>query len=232
MVKAIFFDFDGTLVDYYSVLDKACNRASIELQRILKEKGASVDVKELLNLVYNVEHRYSKTPLVNRDEWWKIILKELKINITLSREELRSITLTYWSEMMKAPPYPNVEFTLNYLKSKGYKLGIITNTDGLPSMKRRRIKESGLMEFFDLIIVAGEDTEKQKPDVEPFIKAAKDLNLRPQECVMVGDTLHSDIVGAKNAGYITVYLRGREAKVDESIPDYIINDIIELTRIF
>ncbi|HIQ03584.1 MAG TPA: HAD family hydrolase [Desulfurococcales archaeon] len=232
MIKAVFFDFDGTLVDYDSVLGRACEMAALTLKNILRGKGIEVSYNILLDLVFSVERRYAKTTLVDRNEWWKIILRELNIPTTLSSEELNRVTLAYWSEIMKAKPFSNVEYTLKYLKSKGYKLGIITNTDGLHSMKRTRIKRSGLMGYFDLVIVAGEDTEKQKPDPEPFLKAVKEFNLTPSECVMVGDTLSSDIEGAKRVGLITVYIRRGRLRTDsESIADYVIDDIVELTRL-
>ncbi len=231
MIKAVFFDFDGTLIDYNSMLQQACESAARKLHNILKSKGVHVDFKEILSKVYDAESRYAKTEFVNRDIWWIKILEELGINVSLAEGEAREITLAYWNEMMKAKPYKNVKYTLEYLKSKGYKLGIITNTDGLHSMKRKRIEKSGLAGFFDLVIVAGEDTEKQKPNVEPFLKAARLFKLKPNECMMVGDTLSSDILGAKKAGFITVYLKGREHNVSSAVADYVIDDIIELTKI-
>jgi len=47
---------------------------------------------------------------------------------------------------------------------------------------------------------------KQKPDIEPFLKAAEALKVDARECIFVGDNPKNDIGGAKKAGMRTVFV--------------------------
>ena len=60
------------------------------------------------------------------------------------------------------------------------------------------------------------------------------LQVKPCECIMVGDNIVNDIKGGKNAGVkITVWLNARGKIAPSDIqPDYIIEDIKDLETVF
>jgi pyrophosphatase PpaX len=72
-----------------------------------------------------------------------------------------------------------------------------------------------------------------KPDPEGIFLALKELNGRPEETVMVGDS-HYDIEAAKNAGVSSVGVswswKGR-SYLEEFHPDHLIDDMRELLPI-
>ncbi len=93
---------------------------------------------------------------------------------------------------------------LKRLKTR-YKLGLISNTD--------RFSASGLFEggydkWFDAISLSFE-TGILKPDPEIFRLTLKRLGTRPEETVMVGDSLKDDIKGAENVGMRAVLIKRR-----------------------
>ncbi len=97
---------------------------------------------------------------------------------------------------------------LEYLKSKGYKLGIIANQKkGL----QKRLDEFGILEFFDLVIASAE-VGVSKPDKEIFEIALAKANCKPNECIMIGDRLDNDIIPASQIGMKTIWIRQGLAK--------------------
>lgn len=84
-------------------------------------------------------------------------------------------------------PVPDsVKGTLKYLKSK-YQMSIISNW--FTDVQISRLKEAGIYEYFDEVY--GTDVIPMKPRKECFLNVIG--NLKPEECVMVGDNLEMDI---------------------------------------
>ena len=56
------------------------------------------------------------------------------------------------------------------------------------------------------------ENAKRKPYKEAFLQTIEDL--KPEECVMVGDSLDRDIIGAKNVKIKPIWLNKKEVKLD------------------
>ena len=121
---------------------------------------------------------------------------------------------------------------LEYLKSKGYKLGIIANQKkGL----EKRLDEFGILKYFELVI-ASEEVGISKPDKEIFIITISKVNCIPQECVMIGDRLDNDIIPAKQIGMKTIWIRQglaiyQDIKLGIKHADYVVNSLKEIKEI-
>ncbi|MBQ8293463.1 MAG: HAD family hydrolase [Bacilli bacterium] len=104
--------------------------------------------------------------------------------------------------------YEDTVIVLEYLKSKGYKLGVIANQKkGL----KERLDEFGILKYFELII-ASDEVGISKPDKEIFNVTISKVNCIPQECVMIGDRLDNDIIPANQIGMKTIWIRQGLAK--------------------
>jgi putative hydrolase of the HAD superfamily len=71
----------------------------------------------------------------------------------------------------------------------------------------------------------------RKPDPRIFTLGVEALGLKPEEVVVVGDSMDKDIIPAKQAGCQTVWLKGEgwtNDPMDESIPDRTITDLSDL----
>jgi putative hydrolase of the HAD superfamily len=84
--------------------------------------------------------------------------------------------------------------------------------------------------LFDMVVTF-DDTKEMKPSIKPFKVAFKKLNLKPHECLMVGDRPERDIKGAKKLGMSTCFARYGNPKANGMGADYEINDIKELLEI-
>ncbi|WP_413307234.1 pyrophosphatase PpaX [Bacillus sp. 1P10SD] len=142
--------------------------------------------------------------------------------------EYRAFNIANHDELVKE--FVGVKETVQRLKDRGYKLGIVTTKRHDVTLKGLRLME--LEEYFE-VIVAYDHVEKVKPDPEPIFKALEQLNSTPEEAIMVGDNFH-DILAGKNAGTTTAgvawSIKGREY-VAKYEPDYLLENMKDLLTI-
>jgi len=96
-----------------------------------------------------------------------------------------------------------------------------------------QIRELKLQEHFDSIVVSG-DLKWKKPQPEIFHRVCTSLGVEPFECLMVGDTIETDIVGGFEAQLgITVWVQNDEPgqASPSPPPDFVIRDISNLIQI-
>lgn len=124
--------------------------------------------------------------------------------------------------------YSDVKKNLSKLRTK-YILAIITS--GAPDLQREKIRAAKLGKFFAQIVISGE-VGVGKPDPEIFNIALKRIGIKPDQAVMAGNNLETDIKGANEAGMKSVWLNRKKERNKTSIkPDYEINNLNELEPI-
>jgi pyrophosphatase PpaX len=142
--------------------------------------------------------------------------------------EYRAFNIAKHDELVKG--FPNVTETIQTLKERGYKLGIVTTKRLDVTLKGLRLMN--LEQYFE-VIVAYEHVTKTKPDPEPIYKALEQLGSTASEAMMVGDNYH-DILAGKNAGTLTAgvawSIKGREY-VASYEPDYMLEDMKDLLTV-
>jgi HAD superfamily hydrolase (TIGR01662 family) len=202
----IIFDFDGTLIDSFSNRIESHKKVAKLITDFLKQSGIKADYKTILELVKKTEYEEEKKLIRNRNEWWKVIFKELNVT-NVPPDLITKLTNTYLTTLRDTSKvYKGAPRLLKELKQKGYRLGLLSDTDVAPGWKENRFKASGLAEFFDTYVVAGETTSEAKPSPQPFLEVTKRLNIRPEQAVHVGDSQQTDIKGAKAAGIDAVWI--------------------------
>ncbi|GMK42336.1 putative uncharacterized hydrolase YsaA [Paenibacillus sp. CCS19] len=118
---------------------------------------------------------------------------------------------------------------LDHLKGK-YKLLLLTN--GSPDLQQEKLDGvPNLIPYFDHIIISGA-FGKGKPDASIFHHALEKLGITPEEGVMVGDKLTTDILGANTVGMTSVWInRHGMERTDEIVPTHEIKHLEELLPI-
>src|SRR2546427_9241211 len=107
---------------------------------------------------------------------------------------IHNLTLQYWRVYAaSSPPFKDAEPTVRKLKRAGYKLGIVSDSDGTPGMKRKRIRQVPFHILFEAIVVAGEDTPRVKPGHESFSLIARKLRVQPKSSIYSRDNPRTDI---------------------------------------
>lgn len=129
--------------------------------------------------------------------------------------------------------FPQVKTTLETLKSRGYRLGVIANQ---AAGTEKRLEKWGIRAYFDVIIASAEEGVS-KPDAQIFHRALRAAECSAAQAVMVGDRIDNDIVPAKRLGMQTVrILQGPRKRIFPAsaaeTADWTITDIGELPEIF
>jgi len=227
-IKAVFFDYDDTLIDANSARNHARRTVAT---RVAQNHGLNEAL--VLEAIKNVEARMEASGIFDRRIWFREMANSLGIMLSLG--EINELVRIYWdSWSLRSKVFPDVIPTLKALKRCGYVIGLITNTDGEPGLKRERINRDGILNLFDVVIIAGDDTEQVKPSPQPFLEALKIVNIKGNEAIYVGDKPGSDIPGAKAAGMYTVLIDRYGLLVPDLInpkPDYIIKSLLDLSRL-
>ena len=124
--------------------------------------------------------------------------------------------------------FPYTKEILQYLAGKGYTLHLLTN--GFEKTQHNKLMYSGLKDFFKEIITS-EGSNSLKPNKEIFEYALERCGAKTNECIMIGDNIEVDIIGAINAGIDQIYVNhlGIEPEVK---PTYEVRSLKELEKIF
>jgi HAD superfamily hydrolase (TIGR02253 family) len=220
MLKAVLFDLDNTLIDFMKMKRFSCEAAI----SAMVDGGLPMDkekaYKKLFDLygVHGIEHQQIFQKFLKK-ETGRVDYRILSKGIAAYRKVQSGFL----------EPYPNVRSTLLVLKTKGLKLGVVSDAPKLKAWLR--LAEMNLTEFFDFV-VALDDTGKLKPHKLPFEAALKEVMLNPEEILFVGDNPGRDIAGAKKAGMKTALAKYGQLFPDgKEKPDFVLGDIKELLKI-
>lgn len=225
--KHLFFDFDDTLWDFQK-------NSALALRQLFDE----FQMKDKLGADFNMfEHRYK---VINQDLWKRFYNREIdkhyirneRFNLVFKAfdyhnyEENLRVTELY---LTRAPRGTCLKEgcldTLDYLK-KNYQLHIITN--GFTDSQRIKIEGSGLKPYFTQIIIS-EEYQLIKPEEKIFRLAESFTRADRSECVMIGDSLESDIDGAVNAGWEAIYFSEHNSR---NYPGITVSELNQLKNIF
>jgi len=204
-IKAIFFDFWGTVVEN-GVFPSPVRQVKMILRLNMPfsdyiVKFESVFMTRTFNTLY---------------EAFENVTKEFSIK---PPSFVYDKLVGMWNKnTILCHPYPETEEVLKELK-KNYKLVLISNTDSLSVPQL--IEKFKLSEYFDGFIYSFE-TGLLKTNPEMFKKALDIVKLKPEEVLMVGDSLETDVLGAEKAGIKAVLVDRRDRREYK-------NKIIDLT---
>ena len=123
--------------------------------------------------------------------------------------------------------YEGVMEGLDYLKSKDYLLGCVTNK--AEQFTLPLLQSLGIIDYFG-IVISGDTLEKKKPDPLPLIHGAHFFNIKPNECLMLGDSV-SDVKAARAASFQIIcmsYGYNHGNNIADENPDLVIDSMAQL----
>lgn len=151
--------------------------------------------------VENFEQKIKGTTLPN-------ILK--KYFSHLSQAEIESLIHEHdvFEENMKFIEIPGSIDFVKQLKEKGFKVGLVTSSSDIKMNGVNQVLHFN--QLFDTIVTASR-VKKGKPDPECYLLAAKDLNVKPEDCIVFEDSL-AGIEAATKAGMRVIGLSTTHAE--------------------
>ena len=210
-INTIFFDLDDTVLN----TQKAQYNAICEFKNSHSIFNETKD-KEFSNLWRQItENAYDKY-LKDEISFKKLKSERIKnlfsiYHVNLSDEEASlnfdqylKIYENNWLTFEDAFP------VLDSLKKK-YKLAAITNGDS--KQQRLKVKKTNLEHYFQEVIVSGE-VGFAKPGTKIFEIACEKLNVKPSECVMIGDKFKVDVEGGLQAGMHAIWANRKNEDID------------------
>ena len=217
--RAVLFDLGGTLMKTASIQEI--------YKSILELYGIEVSADEILEA--HDEHQDDVDPVEGQlrmgerfwDEWNRIVLE--RAGIRENSAFLGEKVTEHWWDHAGLEAYPDVLETLETLRSRGVKTGIVTN--GFRYDYERILEALDLAGYFDVVV--GADTcGVAKPDRKIFLHAVDELGVEPGEVVFVGNEHKYDYVGAQAAGLKPLLIdregdAPEDAEVIESLADVV-----------
>jgi putative hydrolase of the HAD superfamily len=220
LFRAVLFDYDDTLIDTSFAKKEAFERVS---QLLTSGLDGHAPKHSLVPEISRLSEEMNERRYYDRDIWWKRIAAHYGHSISDARAA--EITEAYWVILKEqSVPFPDTIHVLSTIRKKGLKIGLVTDTDGRPGLKRRRLKDSPILEYVDAIVVSGDETRYPKPDVEGFLKCSAELGISPSESLFVGDKPYTDVAGANAAGMKSVLLMRRQWR-DTHSPTYMCSSL-------
>ena len=110
---------------------------------------------------------------------------------------------------------------------------LIIATNGVSATQHRRIAASGLEPWLDKVVVS-DDAGAEKPDPRYFERAfAVSGAGDKRECIIIGDSLTSDIKGGQQFGIDTCWFnpKGKALPEDMPVPTYTVSGLSEFIDI-
>jgi len=191
-LSLIMFDMDNTLFDFVAAKLVACKEI---LSHIGRDTGDNAEApSELFRYFLRGTHGF---------EDYENIKDYMQERALFTAQSYRYCCEIYEREKVEnLRLYPGVKDTLCQLKKMDLKLVIITDADRHHALAR--LTRVGLLDFFDLL-VAADMTGTKKPDPAHFLFALQALDIRPEDSLVVGDSIRRDMAPARRLGLKTAY---------------------------
>ena len=205
-LKGAIFDLDGVLVNTVPLHFKAW-------QRMFEEYGHAFSLTEYLK---KVDGR-------PRDDGTRAILTDLDEG-EIERAGLKK--QEYFQELLEKDPIEIFKSSValaEELVEAGIKTAVASSSKNTVAILER----TGLAGLF-VAVITGNDFKKGKPDPEIFLLAARQLGVKPKECVVFEDA-KAGVEAARSGGFFGVGIDRHNDPGDLAAADVVVADLSEIT---
>lgn len=257
-IKAVVFDLDDTLLwDERSIqeaFDATCQTAEAAIHVAAKdiEEAVRIEARALYesyetypfttmiginpfeglwaNFTAGEQPEFRKleqlAPVYRKESWYKGLLR-----VGTDNEQLAQELSDQFARERRSRPYVYEE-TYEVLKQLKGNVTLVLLTNGCPALQQEKLNGvPELAPYFDHIVISG-SFGKGKPDVSIFQHALSLADVSPDEALMVGDKLTTDIRGGLAAGMYTVWINRTGKAADPEIkPRFEISHLSEIHSI-
>ena len=211
--KAILFDMDGVLIESEFLMRKAAIQA-------LSEYGISPRHEDFIEFTGMGEDRFVGG-----------VAEKYGLTYTFAMKER---AYDYFGEQVKelAEVPAGVKEMLTQLHEMGLTLAVCSAAD--LRKVRYNIQAIGVDESIFTALVTGSDVKRKKPFPDIYLEGARRVGIDPKDCLVVEDAI-SGIQAAHAAGMHAVGVPttfSREVLTEKSAPEYLIDEIKDLPKLF
>lgn len=197
-IKGVIFDLDGVLVDtavfHFQAWKRLAQELGFDFTEIENEqlKGVSriASLEKILKWAGVDASESEKIEMAERkNRWYLDLVEQMKADEILPG----SLKLLHW------------------LKENGYQIALGSASKNAPLI----LEKTGMISFFD-VLIDGNSVSLSKPNPEVFLKAARDLKLLPEVCLVFEDA-QAGVDAAKAAGMSVIGIGSNLSGTDLSI---------------
>jgi FMN phosphatase YigB (HAD superfamily) len=209
-VKGIIFDWGNTLVDYpladsesqLNLLSEWLLDEAVKLTPRLRPQLENLALSRAALLEFNSE---DPTHHVKRFRSRLETILKIELNEVESSKLEDGLCRRIFS---RSTPMPFVNELLTTLNRKHLSIGIVSNLPWgtSPGLWRNEVIDYPFERPLQAMIVFCGDVGFRKPDPRPFVECLRRLGLHGNDVLVVGDSLSSDMAGAKAAGCQALWL--------------------------
>jgi HAD superfamily hydrolase (TIGR01509 family) len=176
-IKAVIFDFDGTLAD------------SLDIWR-------KIDIEYFKRFGYEFDPETVRFGGMSFSECAAYVKDLLDIPDSVEKIMADWVEMSSGLYMSDVALKPYARETVEAFKKAGYKLGMGTSNN--QSILRPFLEKEGLYDYFDVVLTCCE-AGKGKPAPDVYLSVAEKLGVEPDTCIVFEDTIEGVLAG-KNAG--------------------------------
>ncbi len=204
MIKGVLFDMDGVLAGS----EKFISKAAIEMFR---EKGLEV-----------VKDDFKPFTGMGENSYLGGVAEKYGFPFDENKDKAR--TYKIYGEIVKGKlnALPGVFDFIEKCRSLGLNIAVASSADEIKVMIN--LHEIGLPPSLFDAVINGQQVERKKPHPDIFIKAANDIKLKPEQCLVVEDAV-SGVKAAKEAGCKCLALTTSFDERDLKEADWIAKDL-------
>ena len=230
MPRAIFFDMDDTILDTSRGVEESWTIAAAAFAPTL-----NADPEALHKAIRREGMEFWKDEAavghwrLDLEGARRLVVRNALVAEGLDPEYAERIAVRYRAEVMpRMQLFDDSLETLDWLRSAGYRLGLITN--GPREMQREKIARFEIEHYFDVIVIEGEFGHG-KPSPHVFTHALTTTGASANEAWHVGDNLYADVGGAQAVGVHAVWIHRDRLEMKENpdaLPDRVVAHLHEL----
>jgi len=234
---AFLFDLNNTLVDFHAGGLSDEEKEEIGLQRVsdyleemhhISAPSSMLRARFLEPWYAHFEQSAADGFEANADAF---LLEALNLGPTdIPRDSMIRIFKALMSEFLqRIVVCRNAVRLLSFLREQGKRMAVVTNCPTYGAVYQDILARAGLAQFFDAAVFSY-DRGYRKPDTRMFMDTVNALKVSAGDCVMVGDNLIEDGMGAQAAGIAAVWYNPSGNAAEERTFDYEVSDLGELIR--
>ena len=214
MKLTIFFDLDGTLYSYKDGHDAGLHGAYDYWSKITED-----DFKQFYNKYMQSRKKVKRFLEGTVGSHSRVLYFQGMVEKDFQSSQpyhIAELTQRYWDTFIDSiEPFEGVETALSNLLKKGYQLAIITNMDA--EIQFRKLHKLNLDNYF-AVVITSEEAGEEKPHPHIFLHSLNRLNVKAEDCVMIGDNWEQDVEVAEFVG-----MKGIHVTIEEEPRDGTIN---------
>jgi 2-haloalkanoic acid dehalogenase type II len=211
-VNTILFDLGNTLIYFDGDWQEMMSRAIEALHQTLDQHGINLPIKEFQQAFWQRLQEY----YLERDSEFieyttRYVLQDLLEQwghpdvpapiIHNALDAMYAVSQEHWIAESDAHK------TLQTLREKGYRMSIISNAADDRDVQAL-VDKAGFRSYFEMILSSAA-AGIRKPNPRIFEMVLSQMDVHPDQAVMVGDMLGADILGARNAGILDIWITRR-----------------------